>query len=101
MTDQLTDEALAKRAEEIAKTVLPADTFTLEESFPDGWYSQDQSNRMNSYKFATLDALKVHRDGLRVLEECRDAMLSNDVHGWVTDLDKHINSLKQLLGVSQ
>ncbi len=101
MTDQLTDEYLEKRAEEIAKTVLPADTFTLKEVFPNGWYSEGQSNRMNSYKFATIDALKVHRDGLKVLEECRDAMLSNDVHGWVTDLDKHINSLKQLLGVSQ
>lgn len=111
MTDQLTDEALAKRAEEIAKTVLPADTFTLEESFPDGWYSQDQSNRMNSYKFATLDALKVHRDGLRVLERCNHNLMcpalplgkisSEEVGDCNCGLDQHIASLRELLGVSQ
>jgi len=116
MTDQLTDEALAKRAEEIAKTVLPADTFTLEESFPDGWYSQDQSNRMNSYKFATLDALKVHRDGLRFMQQA-DHLTSCALYvrdgstPWRMGItaetkcscgrDQHIASLRELLGVSQ
>ena len=106
MTDQLTDEYLAKRAEEIAMEVLPHDTGV------DGLSSSEQNARRQSYKFATLSALKVHRDGLPymqhkptcnkwIVDDCGWHDTLDDKRGCTCGLDQHIASLRELLGVSQ
>lgn len=59
-------EALDRRAEEIAMEVLPPDHAPLGQ-FPKGWYSREQLQRMNSYKFATRSALEVEAESLDVL----------------------------------
>lgn len=80
MTDQLTDDALYKLAESMYYT---------------GSYTAVD------YIF---DALKVHRDGLRVLLGLPHPHLCEKMLGRIhcdCGRDQHIASLKELLGVSQ
>lgn len=37
--------------------------------------------------------LKSDWETIRLLKECRDAMASNDVHGWVDGLEAHLSAL--------
>ena len=100
MTDQLMDEALAKRAEELANERYP---------FPDDEPSFDTHLLQVGHADATLDALKVHLDGLKVLESldhgagCAmwDDLVQSTGMPCSCGLDQHIASLKELLGVSQ
>ena len=107
MTDQLTDEYLEKRAMDLARASHPADRTRHGEQ-----HSELSIARRSCFD-ATLSALKVHRDGLKVLEglrhsaECvygREIMAGCDI-GVETDCcscgrDKQIASLKELLGVA-
>ena len=87
MTDQLTDDALYKRAESM-------------------YYTGSYTAIVYSF-----DALQVHWDGLRVLERCNHNLMcpalplgkisSEEVGDCNCGLDQHIASLRELLGVSQ
>ena len=108
MTEQLTDEYLAKRAE--AEAV---------KQYPPIGNAEIDSLRMREAKAcykATLSSLKVHRDGLRVLEGLGHTRKCGI--GWTSIFkaatqqqaperpcscgrDKQIASLRELLGVSQ
>ena len=101
----ITDEQLDKRAEEIAMDVLPPDNAPAR-PFPDGWYSREQSMRMNSYKFAIRAALEVDRESLRLLQslgcdnsgciggECEPCKLCQEQ-------DTHITTLRKRLGLTE
>ena len=105
MTEQLTDEYLAKRAE--AEAV---------KQYPPIGNAEIDSLRMREAKAcykATLSALKVHRESLKVLrglphrESCDLAQdllyeCGNDYNRPCScGRDQHIASLRELLGVSQ
>jgi len=103
MTDQLTDEYLEKRAARLS------DDYAREVLKGNGW--PGVTDKAKGFEFATLDALKVHRDGLRVLERCNHNLMcpalplgkisSEEVGDCNCGLDQHIASLRELLGVSQ
>ena len=107
MTDQLTDEYLEKRAGELTDKRFPKFTNVYGKQNP---HTLTKINLRNGFREATLDALKVHRDGLRVLERCNHNLMcpalplgkisSEEVGDCNCGLDQHIASLRELLGLN-
>ena len=93
-------EALDRRAEEIAMEVLPPDHAPLGQ-FPKGWYSREQLQRMNSYKFATRAALEVEAESLRLLEDFLSYCTVLGRWDLKRETEAHIATLRKRLGLDQ
>ena len=84
----ITDEELDERADELT---------TL---FDMAGYGTFTTNPLRIYWNLKREALGVDRESLRLLEECRDAMVANDVNGWAFGLTDHITTLRKRLGLT-
>lgn len=87
-----TDTELEKRAKELTNIRYPNLRYSGSAVF---------IAELEGFQSATLEALKIERESYRLLMECRDAMVSNDVHGWAFELTDHLTTLRTRLGITE
>lgn len=93
----------SKMPQEVTDAMLDERTERLYAQYRHERMVKDLDNswiRSQGYKHATRAALEVERESLRLLEDCRDVMVENDIHGWAFKLTTHIQVLRTRLGIN-